>query len=42
MPPLDNDPKKGVTPARIGIWIVVGAIGGYMLISGVIGILGGG
>ncbi|WP_276312881.1 hypothetical protein [Microbacterium sp. 10M-3C3] len=34
----ENDPKKP-SPARVGIWIVVGAIGAYMVVSGVIGAL---
>jgi hypothetical protein len=36
-----DDPKKP-SPARIGVWLVVGAVGVYMLGSGVIGILSGG
>ncbi|MCR2812500.1 MULTISPECIES: hypothetical protein [Microbacterium] len=37
------DPEKNKpSPARIGVWLVVGAIGVYMLTSGVIGILSGG
>lgn len=32
----ENDPKKP-SPARVGIWIVVGAIGAWMLVSGVVG-----
>jgi hypothetical protein len=38
MLPPANDPKKP-SPARIGIWIIVGGIGVYMLASGIIGIL---
>jgi hypothetical protein len=34
----DNDPKKP-SPTRIGIWLVVGGIAAYFLISGVVGIL---
>jgi hypothetical protein len=34
--------KNAVTPTRIGIWIVVSAIGLYMIVSGLIGVLGGG
>ena len=37
----DQDSKKP-SPARIGIWVVVGGIGLYMLISGIIGIVSGG
>ena len=34
----ERDPKK-VSPARIGIWVVVSAIALYFIVSGVIGIL---
>jgi hypothetical protein len=37
-----QDGKQGPSAARIGIWVVVGVIGAYMLISGIIGIIGGG
>ena len=38
LPP--DDPKKSkLTPTRIGIWVVVAAIGLYLVISGVIGII---
>ncbi|BDV31706.1 hypothetical protein Microterr_23660 [Microbacterium terricola] len=37
-----TDDKKGPSTARITIWIVVGAIGVYMLVSGIIGIISGG
>ncbi|GAA5026048.1 hypothetical protein GCM10025738_01780 [Microbacterium fluvii] len=37
-----TDDGKGPSTARITIWIVVGAIGAYMLISGIIGIVSGG
>lgn len=40
MPDFDDPEKKrGVTPTRIGIWVVVGAIGLYMVVSGVVGAL---
>ncbi|MEV7693682.1 hypothetical protein AB0N73_10180 [Microbacterium sp. NPDC089189] len=39
--PDGSDPQKP-SPARIGIWIVVGGIGVFMLASGVIGIVSGG
>jgi hypothetical protein len=32
------DPKKP-SATRIGIWVVVGGIGAYMLLSGIIGIV---
>lgn len=35
--PLDPDKPKGPSTMRITIWIVVGAIGLYMVVSGVIG-----
>ncbi|MFJ6653728.1 hypothetical protein ACIQLJ_13140 [Microbacterium sp. NPDC091313] len=34
----ENDPKKP-SPARVGIWLVVGAIGAWMLISGLVGVV---
>lgn len=38
--PGDDAKKKGeVSFARIAIWVIVGAIGVYLLISGVIGII---
>lgn len=36
-----NDPKKP-SPTRVGIWLVVGAVGVYMLLSGIIGIVSAG
>lgn len=33
--------KNGITPTRIGIWVVVSAVGLYMIISGLVGVLGG-
>lgn len=38
MLPSDNDPKRP-TPTRIGIWVVVGAVGVYLVASGLIGAL---
>ncbi len=36
----ENDKKKGeISFARIAIWVVVGGIGAYLLISGIVGIL---
>jgi len=36
----DLDPKRGrVSPTRVGIWIVVSAVGLYMVASGLIGAL---
>jgi len=40
-----DDPREGknrITPTRIGIWVVVGGIGLYMIVSGLMGALGGG
>ncbi|MEU1973037.1 hypothetical protein ABZ477_15385 [Microbacterium sp. NPDC019599] len=34
--------KNGITPTRIGIWVVVSAVGLYMIVSGLISALGGG
>ncbi len=36
--PRDKDPKK-VTPTRLAIWVFVGAVGAYMIISGIIGVI---
>jgi len=35
-----RESKNGITPTRIGIWVVVGAIGVHMIVSGLIGALG--
>jgi hypothetical protein len=32
------DEKKPITPGRIVIWIVVGAVGLYLVVSGLIGV----
>jgi len=37
-----TDDKKGPSTARITIWVVVGAIGVYLLVTGIIGIVSGG
>ncbi len=39
LPGEDDKKKKGVTLNRIMIWVVVGGIGAYLLISGIVGIL---
>jgi hypothetical protein len=36
--PSGDDPKKP-SAARVGIWIVVGAVGVYFLANGIIGIV---
>ena len=36
--PPENDPRRP-SATRIGIWIVVGAIGAYFLVSGLIGVV---
>ena len=36
--PEDQRPS----PARVAIWVVVGGIGAYFLISGILGIISGG
>lgn len=40
-PEPPRDPKKPgqVTPARIAIWLAVGAIGLYLVITGLVGII---
>jgi hypothetical protein len=38
--PSDNDGKKeSVSFARLSIWIIVGGIGAYLLISGLVGVI---
>ncbi len=37
-----GDDRNKPSPARVGIWIVVGGIGAFMLLSGIIGIIAGG
>jgi hypothetical protein len=40
-PKLDDDKKKkntGVTPTRIAIWVFVGGVGIYFVVSGIVGI----
>jgi len=39
---LPPDDKHKPSPARIGVWLVVGAVGVFMLVSGIIGIVTGG
>ena len=34
--------RERVSPTRIGIWVVVSAVGLYMLISGLVGVLSNG
>ncbi|MEP6482132.1 MAG: hypothetical protein ABJA94_09020 [Rhodoglobus sp.] len=36
---LPSDPKQGPSMGRIAIWVIVGAIGLYLVISGVVGII---
>jgi hypothetical protein len=38
----NKDNPEGPSMTRIAVWLVVGGIGAYFLISGIIGILGGG
>jgi hypothetical protein len=35
----DDDDKKKVSFARLSIWIIVGATGAYLLISGIVGVI---
>lgn len=39
MMPTGDDGSKKPSPARIGIWLVVAAVGVYFLASGIIGIV---
>jgi hypothetical protein len=36
---LPSDPKPGPSMGRIAIWVIVGGVGLYLVISGVVGIL---
>ena len=39
-PPIKPDkPKEGISMGRIAIWVIVGGVGAYLLISGIIGII---
>ncbi|MFH8251956.1 hypothetical protein ACH3VR_16445 [Microbacterium sp. B2969] len=38
----DPEKRPGVSPTRIGIWIVVSAVGLYMIVSGLMGVINGG
>ncbi len=40
--PQDDEPKGGVSTGRLAIWVIVGGVGAYLVISGVIGIVSGG
>jgi len=37
--PGDDEKKPAVSMNRLALWLVVGAIGAYLLLSGVVGIL---
>ncbi len=37
--PLPNDPPKGPSFTRIAIWVIVGGIGLYLVISGLVGVI---
>jgi len=41
LPPEKKDPRK-ITSARIWIWVIVGGIGLYLVVSGVVGALNAG
>ncbi|WP_255471417.1 MULTISPECIES: hypothetical protein [unclassified Salinibacterium] len=34
-------PHKKVPPARVGLWFIIGIVGIYFVITGLVGILGG-
>ena len=42
LPQDDKKPEGGVSTSRVVIWLVVGCVGAYLVISGVIGIISGG
>ena len=38
--PGEDDKKKGeISFARIAIWVIVGGVGAYLLITGIVGII---
>jgi len=37
---LPGDKKPAYTMNRLALWIIVGAFGAYLLISGIVGMLG--
>ena len=37
--PQDDKKKPGISMARIAIWVLVGGVGLYLVISGVVGII---
>ena len=38
-PPGGQDGRPRVTPTRVTTWIVVGGIGAFLLVSGIIGMI---
>ena len=38
-PPGEDAKKEGISVTRIAIWVLVGGVGLYLVISGVVGIL---
>ncbi|MEN9620189.1 MAG: hypothetical protein RL499_382 [Actinomycetota bacterium] len=40
--PGDDEKKPEVSMNRLALWIIVGAVGAYLLISGVLGIISNG
>jgi hypothetical protein len=39
LPPGKDPEKPKITPTRIAIWVIVGGIGLFLLISGIVGIV---
>ena len=39
LPGDDKRKKGGISSTRLGIWVIVGGVGLYLLISGVVGIV---
>jgi len=37
--PLPGDKPKGPSFTRVAIWVIVGGIGAYMVISGIVGMI---
>ena len=40
--PGDDEKKPEISMNRLALWVIVGAVGAYLLISGIVGIVSGG
>ncbi|MBX3100695.1 MAG: hypothetical protein KF761_14100 [Salinibacterium sp.] len=37
--PGDDEKKPAISPARIAVWVIVGGIGLYLVITGLVGVI---